>query len=437
MALTPGQAAAYLARLRAALADPVAFGRVGLGGWGAHEGQAAWLLAPDAREQLLLTGRRWGKSESEAVKTLHRALSRRRKQCVVSITLDQARLIWGEAVSLALNSPLIAPLVAGKPRETPFPKISFVNGSFIEARSVARNGLYLRGHDYDRVVIDEADYVPERVVDEVVRMTLADRDGQLVFTTTPKPRRGLVYKMFKRGQEAEHPGLFTYSGSTFQNPHVSHSYIEAQRARMTKGQWSREVLGLYAGDDDSVFGWDFIQEAYSEWAGPDTYTLPTIEPPQPGRRYVLGADVAKKQDKTVIVVADATRRPYRAVYFDSFNKMPWPALGRKIGLIAKSYKVREADAYVDITGPGQQLEDELKGIATGFTFTNRSKLELLTYLQLALEKGHLSFPFIQQLVDELSGYEWEDDELDTDAVMGLALAVWAVGRGELRKAWGV
>lgn len=68
----------------------------------------------------------------------------------------------------------------------------------------------------------------------------------------------------------------------------------------------------------------------------------------------------------------------------------------------------------------------------GFTFTQRSKLDLLTGLQVALEKRELQFPFIRELVDELQGYSFDDKNLSTDCVMSLALAVWAAGpRGQV------
>lgn len=63
----------------------------------------------------------------------------------------------------------------------------------------------------------------------------------------------------------------------------------------------------------------------------------------------------------------------------------------------------------------------------GFTFTARSKVDLLANLQVALEKREVQFPFIRELVDELQGYSFDDKALQTDCVMSLALAVWAAG----------
>lgn len=65
----------------------------------------------------------------------------------------------------------------------------------------------------------------------------------------------------------------------------------------------------------------------------------------------------------------------------------------------------------------------------GFIFTQRSKADLITNLQLTLEKGELRFPFIRELVDELQAYAWDDKELSTDCVMALALACWAAKGG--------
>ncbi len=387
-------------------------------GWEPHPGQQRWLTAPRRSTSVLVTGRRWGKSEVAAIQALHYAVTHpRSRQGIVSVTLDQARLSWDVALMLTQREPLLRALVE-RVKETPFPTIKLKTGSEITVRTAAREGIYLRGHKFDGVIVDEADYLSERLIDEVVRMTLADVGGQLVLISTPRARRGLVYRELQRGLSGD-PTVYAQQGATWENPNVNHDYVRSLRDRMTASAWQREVEGLYADDDAAVFGWAHIQAAYEE----STWTLP--EAPQEGRRYVQGVDLAKAEDWTVHTVLDATSKPYRLVYFERYQRMPWPAVAARIREVHRRYGCHQT--LIDATGVGDAVLDEVRDVARGYVFTQRSKLDLLTNLQVALEKREVRFPFVRELVDELSGYAWDDARLQTDCVMSLALAAWAAG----------
>lgn len=393
---------------------PVAFGRAWLS-WEPHPGQVRWLLSPAVPTKVLVAGRRWGKSEVAAVDLLHYAVfTPNSRQAIVSVTVDQAKIIFGRIVAFVNSSPLLTALFP-ETNLTPFPRLRSVHGSEITVRSIARGGTYIRGHRFHRVFVDEADYLPDAIIDEAIRMTLADVGGQLVMMSTPR-KRGLFYREFRKGQ-AGHPDVYSQTGPTFENPNVDHEYIRRLREHMTEAAWAREVEGLFVDSDRAVFSWTHIEAAYSgtDWEIP--------EPPRPGRTYVIGADLAKKEDFTVIVALDVTTRPFRVVFFDRFNRQPWPVVADRIRAVATRY--RAARTLIDATGVGEAVLDELRDVAEGLVFTARSKLDLITELQMALEKREVKFPFIRELVDELAAYELPDDKLITDCVMALALAVWA------------
>lgn len=386
--------------------------------WAPHPGQARWLTAPRRTTHVLVCGRRWGKSECAAVQALHAAVtSPRTRQGIVSVTLDQARLSFDVVLMFCQHEPLLRALV-DRVKETPFPTLRLKTGSELTVRTAAREGVYLRGHKFHRVIVDEADYLPERLINEVVRMALADVGGQLLLLSTPRARRGLVSRELQRGLAGD-PTVYAQTGPTWENPHVDHAYIRSLRDRMTASAWQREVEGVYADDDAAVFGWAHIQAAYEESA----WALP--EAPQSGRRYVQGADLAKSEDWTVHAVLDATTRPYRLVAFERYQRQPWPVVAARIRELHQRYGCHQT--LIDATGVGDAVLDEVRDVAQGFVFTGRSKLDLLTNLQVTLEKRELRFPFVRELVDELQGYAWEDQSLTTDCVMALALAVWAAG----------
>jgi hypothetical protein len=362
----------------------------------------------------LVTGRRWGKSEALAVDALMYAMFKPdSRQLIASVSVDQARIVWDRILQFASDNSLLYALVNWrKTHETPFPELRLKTGSLITARSTVRGGRYIRGHKFHRAIVDECEYIPDDVINEVIRMTLADTGGSLILASTPRKRGGLLWRETRDGQTV------VTQGSSFDNPNIDHDFIRAQRERMTEAQWTREVLGEFAEDNATVFGWSHIQAAFegSDWQ------LPVK--PDKARYYVAGWDLAKHQDYTVGIVLDATTQPYKLVSFERFNRQPWPATAARIREVAQKYGAR---TLIDATGVGDVVLDEVSDVASGFVFTRKTKTDMLTNLQLLLEKRQLQFPFVRELVDELQAYEWSDKDLSTDCVMALGLACWAAG----------
>jgi hypothetical protein len=142
-----------------------------------HAGQQAWLNGSTGRENVLVTGNRWGKSFVSAVKLIHAAIyrirslkydeCRRYRTVVASITQPQANLVFSQVLRLVRQSPILSPLVSDLVW-TPFPTLTFGNGATIEARTTQNRGEYLLGNDYDLFIFDEVAFEtsPEYVVEE-------------------------------------------------------------------------------------------------------------------------------------------------------------------------------------------------------------------------------------------------------------------------------
>ena len=144
-------------------------------GLAAYAGQRQWLL-DTSRVKVAACGRRWGKTESEAVDAATWAIVHPgSEQMIVAPTYDQARLIANGVERLLLGSPLLRRRT--EVRKTPYPLIS-IFGSRISARSADDDGRALRGHRADRVIVDEAAFVRDAVISDVVQPMLADSDGR-------------------------------------------------------------------------------------------------------------------------------------------------------------------------------------------------------------------------------------------------------------------
>jgi hypothetical protein len=245
---------------RRAVTDPVYFARVFLD-LNPHQGQVRWLRNSTGSENALVTGNRWGKSQIQAVKLLHRAVFQIRPiegdiddyyRCAnVSITQDQAGIIFAKMVGLINRSaPLIA--ILKNTRQTPFPHIVFKNGSEIWVRSTQNRGEYLLGHDFDYVNFDEAAYEPfgEWLVDGVIKLRLADRDGALDFSSTPNGlnwfyKRCELIKKEKRG--------FVMHGSTFENPHLAKNYLRDLKGGLSPSRAAQHLHGRFTSFEGRLF----------------------------------------------------------------------------------------------------------------------------------------------------------------------------------------
>lgn len=382
-----------------------------------HPGQMRLFAAWREPSRAIHAGRRWGKSFALAVEAVHYALARPGSiQLIASVSMDQARIIW-DAARLFCENPLLRVLVDWEETvETPFPTITFKTGSVITARSTVRGGKYIRGHGFDRAIVDESEYVEDRVIDEVIRPALLDRRGQLVLASTPRRIGSALWRERSRLLSSRPQAVIW--GPTWENPLIRLEDLEALRAGMTAAQWRREIEGQWAEEEGAVFRLSDIMAAYQEadWAIP--------EEPRPGRIYAAGADLAKLEDWTVIAVLDATEEPWRLVHFDRFQRVPWPVVADRIREITVRYRAR---MVVDATGVGEAVMDLIRDVAEGVVFTPKTKANLISALALALERRRVRFPFIRELVEELQAYQYEDRGLQTDCVMALALAVYAAG----------
>jgi len=164
-------------------------------GWRPHPTQALWLL-DDSRIKVAACGRRWGKTEAAAVDAATFAIAAPGcVQMIVSPTYDQSRLIFDTVERLILGRAITRKVA--KVTRTPYPRLQ-IGASLIMARTADEDGRNLRGHSADRVIVDEAAYVRDAVVEEVIGPMLADRSGQLVMISTPFGKNHF-YRAFVQG----------------------------------------------------------------------------------------------------------------------------------------------------------------------------------------------------------------------------------------------
>lgn len=426
--MSPNNPAVIKRRWRRAVRDPVYFARAFLN-FHPHPGQAKWLKSSNGSENALVTGNRWGKSEIQAVKLIHRAFFQVREteydkpgtyRCAnVSITQDQAGIIFAKIIGFIGRSTVLKPFIKVI-RQTPFPHVVFKNGSEIWARSTHNRGEYLLGHDFDYINFDEAAYDPagEWVVDGVIKLRLADRNGVLDFSSTPHGlnwffKRCEIIKRDKRGTVRH--------GSTFENPYLSKKYLAELRRGLSESRVAQHLYGRFTSFEGRLFPEHIIARCL-------------IDKPKSHMNndgfFIHGWDLARKMTHTVGITINATTKPYRVIELLRTQR-EWPVI---INAIKERHKKFGGVTIIDSTGLGDVVLSELDDIgAVGFNFGGGNRDLLLANFERAIFSDEVRWQH-EEIPDNGSVWSLTDEvrAMDKsyvnvgDGVCALALALWQV-----------
>lgn len=307
--------------------------------------------------------------------------------------------------------------------------------SVIEFKSADNEGT-LRGAAVNFFIIDEAAYVSYAAFVSVLTTTTQTR-GRGIVISTPKGRNWF-YNVYQWGNkflqdgvtpkydnpaDDKHSEWMAISMPTSANPFVPPESIEEARKQVPSDVFQQEYEAK------------FLDESAGVFRGITDCIKGTLEQPQPLHQYVIGIDLARHRDYTVLCVMDRQRK--HVVDFERFNQIQWEIQYRKI--IEMCMKWNRALCVIDSTGLGDPIVETLKGAGIPVEpykiSSNMMKRQLIEKLRVAIEQKRISFPRIRQLIHELEIYEYKttnsgviqysapDGEHD-DTVIATALAVW-------------
>jgi len=284
------------------------------------------------------------------------------------------------------------------------------------------------GEAFDRVVIDEATRHPEGVF-HAARSTVTATGGKIrIAFNTDRGARHWAIREFFRAQRGDEPTYGWLTMPTSSSPYVLPEDIEQARRTLPNKVFEALYNAKVTEDGASVF-----QDVRKCIAG-------TLMEPFPGRSYVVGVDLARRHDYTVISVMDRGAR--HLVYHKRLHGQPWRAQREVIKDVAKRYN--NAKVYGDSTGVGDPNIEELQhdGVnAEGVHLHQGMKRDLIEKLIVAIENTQITFPYIDEIISELETFEYAatakgavqyqaPEGFHDDCVVSLALAVY--GLGDLR-----
>src|SRR6185437_5023017 len=205
----------------------------------------------------------------------------------------------------------------------------------------------LRGFAVNFFVMDEAARIPYESFVSLLT-TVTQTQGKGIIISTPLGR-GWFYDIYKRGEKTDQHGHSLLAPDevdawpewksirmpTWMNPHVSPQAIKEMKRNLPEDTFRQEVAAEFIDGSAGVFR--NIRECIRG----------VIQPFIAGHSYVMGVDLARLRDFSVITVMD--RQTKHVVYWDRFNDTSWDVQYLKIIYIARRYK---ALVVIDSTGIG-------------------------------------------------------------------------------------
>jgi hypothetical protein len=315
-----------------------------------------------------------------------------------------------------------------------------LGGGQIHFRTTAERGIGSLGKDMHGISFDECGF--ERnfsfVVNEVLHNRRMSTGGPMWFISTPTEGFTEFADEWKRGDPdnpLRDPDRISFRLSTRDN--VGYGIDKGVFERIVRGipphLVPQNIDGYFIQGRKAFFDAQAVDRMFLD-------TLPFDRPPLARHRYVQGVDPAAVYDATWSIVLDATvdgrvegvsveRRTGKQKVVDV------AAMVRQRHLLYSSHGAT-CETALDTTGMGGKVfRQMLEGIhplrSVEFGGTKSRKQRMLTDLKGVIEQGRLRFPregAWLELRKQLLAYSLDDRDLDTDAVMTLAVGIKQVMR---------
>lgn len=303
-------------------------------------------------------------------------------------SLGQSRVQFKAVVNAMKGSDLI------KNANSSLLEIEFINGSTIYFKSTEQSS---RGYTVDFLILDEAAWLREEEIYSILPLASA-KNAIILVASTPFISDGYFYTLYNQGlKSTDFLKSFDWSKEPEIDRFLTQERKEFYKQTMSRSKYITEVLGEFLGDDGMLFR--------------NIEGCTTDEPIPLGQRLWLGVDwgTGSENDYTELIGVNEDGKV--SVLHSTNNLSPMEQITWLANIINDlSSKAQIAKLTCEQNSIGKvyidALKQRLKNIRINeFITTNKSKQDLVTTLQLALENGDIVIPREQDLLNQLRGYE--------------------------------
>lgn len=268
----------------------------------------AKLMRSRSKRIAVCMGRQTGKTWCIAGKAVHFAFfNPGTTTLIVSRGLRQSMLMFRIISNFIWSSPILRRSVERSTQT----EIHLRNGSKIVALPCSQDGHNLRGHTADMVIMDEASFMPESVIGDVIFPMLATTEttrgtGIAIMISTPWGREHIFYRCYNS------PKWFTMHVPSTECPIITKEFLAEQRALIGELRFDTEYMAKFREDAMAMFTQDMIRGAMEEnfYLGrlkqdfSHLYTDPELHALS-GKftgEHCMGIDIGKRIDYSVISI---------------------------------------------------------------------------------------------------------------------------------------
>jgi len=386
------------------------------------------LLTDKSNRIIACMGRQTGKTTTIAAKAIHYAYTNpNTTTLIITPSLRQSMIMFDKILTLTHQNPLLTKSITRKTRTI----IQLTNNSQIIALPCSEH--LLRGYTANLTICDEAAFIPEQIITEIIFPMLSTTKGTAIFLSTPWGQNHFFHKAYTN------PQYSTHKTKSNENPLIPQQFLQEMQQNMTKEAYKREYEAEFTEDTNTYFPQDLIRKTI------ELAQKLTLEPYtnleqqiQKGKHYA-GIDLAKLQDQTAIAIVNTEENTTKLVYIHEFpTQTPYTEV---IGHLKRAHtKFNLQKTLIDQTGIGEPILEEIQNQnitnAEGIKFTTQAKEQLLTNLKLAMEQQKLAIPYNRRLIQQINQQQYtytktghiqftHPPNAQDDMLWALALAVTA------------
>lgn len=298
--------------------------------------------------------------------------------------------------------------------------IKFPSGSFLQIKGADKPSS-LRGPKPKGVGVDEYGEIARRhgaeLREAVLEPAIRSSGGWIDYCGTPTGMNDFAKLMARKGDYK--PSLITVEDSGI--------YTEEELEQIKENAVNEDFFY-------QEYFCRIIEGASSVFKGVRKCVKGELEQPKRSHEYLVGIDLGRTTDATVIVVFD--RNTNHLVFYKRLENTPWEEQKLVINTILKTYN--NATAVVDATGVGDSFVESLGRMGLNIQSvkinSNQVKRALIERLATYIENQYLSFPELPEVLHELAVFEYQITKNNAltysaphgehdDIVMALALAI--------------
>jgi phage terminase large subunit-like protein len=383
-------------------------------------------------------GRQTGKTTTIATKAIHYAFTHSNTTTlIVSPSMRQSMIMFDKILGFMQSNQFLKRSITRKTRTI----IQLSTQSQIIALPCSEH--LLRGYTANLAICDEASFIPENIITEIIYPMISTTKGTTILLSTPWDKNHFFYKAFLN------PAYSTHKIPSTENPLIPQEFLTEMQQNMTTEAYRREYQAEFTEAASSYSQQELIRKCIEHAQQLNLEPYQTIEQEIPKAQYYAGLDLGKLQDHSALAIIQKDQETLKLIYHHQFPlQMPYTEVINT--LVRADEKFRFQKLLADQTGLGEPILENLQeqGLtcAQGAKLTQDAKTELLTHLKLAMEQHRIAIPYNKQLCQQINDQQYQytkngkltfnhPPNTHDDMLWALALAVYAAKTETTPKLW--